>query len=239
MEKPEYFVENQKSGRNPHEKLSPSMSVLILVSHVKRGLEIAQEQGLPKEIQAFIPQHHGTNLVSYFYNKAMEKSDGKEVNKIDFSYPGPKPQTKETGIVMLADAVEAASRTLKDPSVSRLRNLVSNIIDDRFNNCELDESPMTLRELNQIKEAFVQILTGIFHGRIEYPDQDKISANANSSKVEKTEKNTKLSKARKNGSGEKLEEKTIAPIVDNASMKKVEKLNDNDIQPQQPEKTES
>ncbi len=173
MEKPEYFVENQVDGKNPHEKLSPSMSCLILVSHVKRGLEIAQEYGLPKEIQNFISEHHGTTLISYFYNKAKEMSDGKEVNEDDFRYPGPKPQSKETGIVMLADAVEAASRSMKDPSVSRLRSVVNAIIDDRFKSCELDESPLTLRDLNQIQEAFVTILTGVFHGRVEYPDQDE------------------------------------------------------------------
>ncbi len=173
MEKPEYFVENQVDGKNPHDKLSPTMSCLILVSHVKRGLEIAQEYGLPKEIQAFISEHHGTTLISYFYNKAKEVSEGKEVNEDDFRYPGPKPQSKETGIVMLADAVEAACRSLKDPSVSRIRSVVNAIIDDRFKNCELDESPLTLRDLNQIQEAFVKILTGIFHGRVEYPDQEK------------------------------------------------------------------
>lgn len=237
MEKPEYFVENQKGGRNPHEKLSPSMSVLILVSHVKRGLEIAQEQGLPKEIQAFIPQHHGTNLVSYFYNKALEKSDGKEVNKIDFRYPGPKPQTKETGIVMLADAVEAASRTLKDPSVSRLRNLVSNIIDERFNNSELDESPMTLRELNQINDAFVQILTGIFHGRIEYPDKEKLSPTGNGAKMERPAKNTEPSKIRKNGTGEKNTEKPSQPEAE--PIQKAEAANDNNLQSLQSAKTGS
>ncbi len=175
MEKPEYFVENQVEGKNPHEKLSPTMSCLILVSHVKRGLEIAQEYGLPKEIRAFISEHHGTNLISYFYNKALELNDGKEVNEDDFRYPGPKPQTKETGIVMLADAVEAASRSLKEPTVSRLRSVVGSIIDDRFKNCELDESPLTLRDLTQIQEAFIKILTGIFHGRVEYPDQEKMA----------------------------------------------------------------
>ena len=174
MDKPEYFVENQKGGKNPHDKLSPSMSYLIIVSHVKRGLEIAQEHKLPKEIQAFIAEHHGTNLISYFYNKALEKVDAAEISETDFRYPGPKPQSKETGIVMLADTVEAASRTLKDPSVSRLRGMVNSIIDDRFKNCELDESPLTLRELTLIQEAFVQILTGIFHGRIEYPKQERL-----------------------------------------------------------------
>lgn len=174
MEKPEYFIENQKGGKNPHDKLSPRMSYLILVSHVKRGLEIAEEHGLPKEIQAFIAEHHGTTLIKFFYKKALEQSEGGEISESDFRYPGPKPQSKETGIVMLADAVEAASRTLKDPSVNRLQTLVNNIIDDRFKNCELDESPLTLRDLNAIQEAFVQILTGIFHGRIEYPDQGKL-----------------------------------------------------------------
>lgn len=180
IEKPEYFVENQVEGHNPHEKLSPSMSCLILISHVKRGLEIAQQYGLPKEIQSFIAEHHGTNLITYFYNKAKEMSDGKEVNEDDFRYPGPKPQSKETGIVMLADAVEAACRSLKDPSVSRLRNMVNAIIEDRFKNGELDESPLTLRDLNQIQEAFVTILTGVFHGRIEYPDQEELLRGAES-----------------------------------------------------------
>lgn len=177
MDKPDYFVENQKGGKNPHDKLSPTMSYLILVSHVKRGLEIADEYNLPQEIKAFIAEHHGTSLISYFYNKALEKSEDTDVNEIDFRYPGPKPQSKETGIVLLADAVEATSRTLKDPSVSRLRGMVNAIIDDRFKNCELDESPLTLRELTLIQEAFVQILTGIFHGRIEYPDQEKLTGN--------------------------------------------------------------
>jgi putative nucleotidyltransferase with HDIG domain len=173
MDKPEYFVENQKGGKNPHDKLSPNMSYLIIVNHVKRGLEMAEENKLPKEIQAFIAEHHGTNLISYFYSKALDKKDDTEISETDFRYPGPKPQSKETGIVMLADTVEATSRTLKDPSVSRLRGMVNSIIDDRFKNCELDESPLTLRELTLIQEAFVQILTGIFHGRIEYPEQEK------------------------------------------------------------------
>ncbi len=192
MDKPEYFIENQKDGRNPHEKLSPSMSYLILVSHVKRGLEIAQEYNLPKEIQAFISEHHGTNLMEYFYNKAKEKSgEDTEVSEVDFRYPGPKPQSKETGIVMLADAVEATSRTLKEPSVSRLRNMVAEIIDNRFKSCELDESPLTLRDLNLIQEAFVQILTGIFHGRIEYPNQKEENGR---SETAGTEENTEKKK---------------------------------------------
>jgi hypothetical protein len=170
MEKPEYFVENQKGGKNPHEKLTPSMSYLVIINHVKRGLEIAEESGIPKEIRDFIPQHHGTNLISYFYKKALERNSDTEVQESDFRYPGPKPQTKETGIVMLADAVEAAGRALRDPSVSRIRNMVNGIVEDRFKKGELDECPLTLRDLNLIKESFVRTLTGIFHGRIQYPE---------------------------------------------------------------------
>ncbi|MFQ6112584.1 MAG: HD family phosphohydrolase, partial [bacterium] len=170
MEKPEYFVENQKGGRNPHEKLTPNMSCLILVNHVKRGLEIAEQYNLPREIQDFIPEHHGNNLISFFYKKALEMNDGAEVNESNFRYPGPKPQTKETGIVMLADGVEAVSRTLLEPTVSRIRSMVNAIIQDRLS--DLDESPLTLKDLSLIKESFVNHLTGVFHGRIEYPEQE-------------------------------------------------------------------
>ena len=173
MEKPEYFVENQKGGKNPHEKLTPSMSCLILINHVKRGLEIAEKNNLPKEIRDFIPQHHGNNLISFFYKKALEKNGGNDINEADFRYPGPKPQTKVTGIAMLADGVEAASRTLKDPTVSRIRNMVNSIIQERLADSELDECPLTLKDLSIIRECFVNILTGIFHGRIEYPDQER------------------------------------------------------------------
>ncbi|MFQ5770604.1 MAG: HD family phosphohydrolase [bacterium] len=173
MEKPEYFVENQKGGKNPHEKLTPSMSCLILINHVKRGLEIAEEYNLPKEIRNFIPQHHGCNLISFFYKKALEKNNGIEINEADFRYPGPRSQSKETGIVMLADGVEAASRTLKDPTVSRIRSMVNGIIQERLADSELDECPLTVKDLYLIRESFVNILTGIFHGRIEYPEQEK------------------------------------------------------------------
>ena len=173
MEKAEYFVENQKGGKNPHEKLTPSMSCLILINHVKRGLDLAHEYNLPKEIYDFIPEHHGTNIIRFFYEKAKENSDGVEINETDFRYPGPKPQTKETGIVMLADSVEAGSRSLRDPSVSRIRGMVNSFVHERLLDSELDECPLTTRDLNLIKESFVNTLTGMFHGRIEYPDQDK------------------------------------------------------------------
>jgi hypothetical protein len=173
MEMPEYFVENQKGGKNPHEKLAPSMSCLILINHVKRGLEMAEDYDIPQEIRDFIAEHHGTNIIAFFYNKALENNDGTEINESDFRYPGPKPKSKETGIVMFADAVEAISRTLKDPTVSRIRSLVSSLIQERVTDGELDECPLTVRDLKVIQESFVNNLTGIFHGRIEYPNQNR------------------------------------------------------------------
>ena len=173
IEKPEYFVENIQKSRNPHEKLSPSMSSLILTNHVRRGLEIAQEYRLPQEVRDFIAEHHGTNVMTFFYRKAVEQNKDTEVDISTFRYPGPKPQTKETGIVMLADAVEAASRTLKDPSTSRIKGLVKSIVLERFQNYELENSPLTLKDLHKIIESFQNILLGTFHGRVEYPDQDE------------------------------------------------------------------
>ncbi len=173
MEKPEYFVENQKGGKNPHEKLTPSMSCLILINHVKRGLEIAEEYNLPQEIKNFIPEHHGTNLIKYFFQKAKESKDESEINEDAFRYHGPKPQSKESGIVMLADSVEAGSRTLKDPTVGRIRNMVSMFIQERLLESELDECPLTVKDLKLVNESFVNSLTGIFHGRIEYPSHEK------------------------------------------------------------------
>jgi len=174
IEMPEYFVENQKGGKNPHEKLAPSMSCLILINHVRRGLEIAQQYKLPKEIQDIIAQHHGTTLISFFYQKALERSDGSEVNEADFRYPGPKPLTKEAAIVMLGDAVEATCRSLKDPTVQRIRAVVNSIIDDRFRESELDDCPLTLRDLTKITESFMTILPGILHARVEYPEQQEV-----------------------------------------------------------------
>ncbi|MBN2411339.1 HDIG domain-containing protein [candidate division KSB1 bacterium] len=173
MEKPEYFVENQTKGRNPQEKLSPTMSSLILSNHVKKGIEMARQYNLPREIEDFIHQHHGTTLMSYFYQKALEKSSEEQISKDEFRYPGPKPNSRETAIVMCADAVEAASRTLKDPSPSRIKGLVEQIIDERFKSNELDDSPLTLKDLSKISEAFLKILNGVFHSRIEYPSEQK------------------------------------------------------------------
>jgi len=176
MEKREYFIENQMRMKNPHEKLSPSMSCLILINHVKKGLEIAKKYKIPKEIRDFIGEHHGTNLISYFYNKAMEKNVGEEIDESSFRYPGPRPHTKETGIVMLADTIEAAARTLKDPSAGRIRGMITTIVHDRFEDSELDECPLTMRDLNKIIDSFDTILLGRFHTRIEYPERSDKSA---------------------------------------------------------------
>jgi putative nucleotidyltransferase with HDIG domain len=172
MLKPEYFVENQMGARNKHEKLAPSMSALILESHVKEGKELAEKNGLPECIIEFITGHHGTTVMTYFYEKARDlEGDGVEVN--EYRYPGPKPKTKEVAIVMLADSVEAASRTLEDPKPARVKNQVHKIISAKFESGELEDCDLTLQELHQIEESFVRVLTGIFHRRITYPEKEE------------------------------------------------------------------
>ena len=175
IRKPEYFIENQSGPENKHDRLAPRMSSLILISHVKDGIELARKYHLPEKIIDFIPQHHGTSLIPYFYNKAKEREvPGHEtVEEEDFRYPGPKPQIRETAIVLLADMVEAASRTLTDPHPARIRSMVKGTINRVFAEGQLEECDLTLRDLNLIAEAFVRILTGIFHHRVEYPGQRK------------------------------------------------------------------
>jgi hypothetical protein len=175
MKKPIYFVENQMDGVNKHEKLAPSMSSLILISHVKEGVELAREHRLGKEITDIIRQHHGTSLISYFFQKAKDQAERKgvksfQVKEEDFRYPGPKPQTKEAGLVMLADAVEAASRTLVDPTAARIQGMVQKIINKVFSDGQLDDCELTLRDLNQIAKSFYKTLSGIFHHRVDYPE---------------------------------------------------------------------
>ncbi|MDY6881799.1 MAG: HDIG domain-containing metalloprotein [Desulfatiglans sp.] len=178
MKKPLYFIENQKGRENKHEKLAPSMSSLILISHVKDGVELAVKHKLGKEIIDIIKQHHGTSLISFFYEKAREQTGKRgdkslQVKEEDFRYPGPKPQTKEAGLVMLADVVEAASRTLVDPTTARIQGMVQTIINRIFSDGQLDECELTLRDLHEIARSFNKTLSGIFHHRIEYPDQVK------------------------------------------------------------------
>ncbi len=180
IEKPTYFVENQKGSRNRHEKLSPRMSSLIIQNHVKKGMSFAREYKLPEEVVAFIPQHHGTTRIDYFYSKAVklaENSDDEtkidEIKEQDYRYPGPKPQTKETGILMLADSIEAAARTIEDPSPQKLEVLIDDLIKKRFEEGELDECPLTLKDLTKIKKAFLGVLVGVHHGRVKYPGADR------------------------------------------------------------------
>ncbi len=169
MEKPEYFIENQRHLKSKHEKLPPSMSALILESHVKRGRELALEYDLPDVVIDFIEQHHGTTTMSFFYHKAKTQTPDEPVNEDDFRYPGPKPQRRETAIVMLADSVEAVSRTLEDPKPGRLRGAIKKIIEDKFTSGQLEECDLTLRDLHKIEESFLKILLGVFHQRIDYP----------------------------------------------------------------------
>lgn len=172
IEKSDYFVENCLTvDKNRHNKLSPSMSALIICSHVKDGVELAKKYKLPKVIQDIILQHHGTSSVSFFYEKALEQDPHKQVREQDFCYPGPPPQMRETAIIMLADSVEAASRSLGTSSPKLLRELVKKIIKDKFLSSQLDQSDLTLRDLDEIVEGFMPVLQGIFHSRIEYPSK--------------------------------------------------------------------
>ncbi len=170
LDKPMYFIENQAGGKNRHDKLSPSMSALILIQHVKKGVEMAKKYKLGDEIIEGIIQHHGTSLIKYFYNKSL-KSGNETVNEADFRYPGPKPQTREAGIVMLADVVEAAVRALERPTPARIQGRVKELINNIFADGQLEECELTLKDLHQIAKSFNNILTSIYHSRIEYPDK--------------------------------------------------------------------
>ncbi|MEM7584442.1 MAG: HDIG domain-containing metalloprotein [Acidobacteriota bacterium] len=172
--RPRYFIENQIPGQNPHDKIQPSMSALILINHVKEGLELAYKLNLPQPIMDAIEQHHGTRLIKFFYNKAKERCDPctKEVREEEFRYPGTKPQSKEMGVLMLADAVEAASRTLVNPGRQQIRTLLRTLIEDCLHDGQLDETDLTLSDLRRVEEAFLRVLTNIYHRRIDYPGFD-------------------------------------------------------------------
>ncbi len=170
IKKPQYFVENQVPGENRHEKLAPSMSALILIAHVKDGMDLARRAKLGRQIKDIIAQHHGTSLITYFYDKAIKaKGDKAKVNIEDFRYPGPKPQTKEAGLVMLADQVEAACKSLTEPTPARIQGMVQKIINRAFSDGQLSDCELTLKDLHAIAKSFNKVLTGIFHQRIAYP----------------------------------------------------------------------
>ncbi|MFW6126951.1 MAG: HD family phosphohydrolase [Thermodesulfobacteriota bacterium] len=170
IKKPAYFVENQFGGENKHEKLAPSMSSLILIAHVKDGVELARKQRLGEDICDIIQQHHGTCLISYFYTKARNQANDPDKVKIDdYRYPGPRPQTKEAGLVLVADQVEAASKTLTDPTPARIQGMVQKIVNNIFADGQLNECELTLKELHLIAKNCNKILSGIFHHRVLYP----------------------------------------------------------------------
>ncbi|NUQ72350.1 MAG: HDIG domain-containing protein [Polyangiaceae bacterium] len=173
--KPEYFVENDPGAGARHKSLSPTMSALVIKAHVKDGVEMAEYYGLPAEVIDFITQHHGSMLIEYFYKGALEKAEeeglGTQVDPESFRYPGPKPQSRETAVAMLADGVEASARTLTDPTPPRLEGLVRHIATQRLNDGQLSECNLTMQEMEIVIESFVRTLTGIYHSRIRYPNQ--------------------------------------------------------------------
>ncbi|MFA7228962.1 MAG: HDIG domain-containing metalloprotein [Melioribacteraceae bacterium] len=171
---PESFVENQMNSENVHEKLTPEQSVKLIMAHVKKGIELAREHRLPKEVIDFIPMHHGTMVISYFYSKAKELYGEDKVDINEYRYPGPKPNSKETAIVMLADACESTVRSLIDADSQKIENVVTNLINSRIDDGQLDDSPLTFSDIKKIKESFLGILVGQHHKRIRYPEQDEL-----------------------------------------------------------------
>lgn len=181
MVKPEYFIENQYTGKNQHDNLTPTMSARIIRNHVKEGLALADEYGLPKIVSDFIPMHHGTTRVEYFYRMAMREAeqDGSKVDETQFQYPGPKPNTRETGILMICEAVEAAVRSINNPDIIKIESMINKIVKNRIEDGQLDDCPLTLDELDKIvgtvdgNTGMLPVLRGIYHIRIEYPDDPK------------------------------------------------------------------
>jgi len=170
LQRPFYFRENQLAGRNPHDKLNPDLSTSIIISHAKDGVDIAKKYRVPKVIQDFILQHHGTSPVVYFYHKAKSQDKGNRVQLDDFRYPGPKPQIREIAVVMMADTVEAAVRAMSEPSNGKVEALIRKLIKEKLEDGQLDECNLTLKDLNSIAAAFTEVMTGVFHERVEYPD---------------------------------------------------------------------
>jgi len=176
IKRPYFFTENQEAYKNIHDKMEPSLSALVIASHVKEGLELAKKNKLPKDIIDIIAQHHGTGLITYFFHRAL-KENGSDVDAVaeeNYRYSGPKPQTKEAGIILLADSLEAATRSLTNPTATRIKTLVKEIIQKNLENGQLDECDLTLKDLDKIGDSFSRILTGMFHSRVEYPDEDLI-----------------------------------------------------------------
>jgi putative nucleotidyltransferase with HDIG domain len=171
---PETFVENQMNNVNIHKNMKPGKSAELIIDHVNQGIELAKEYKLPQEVVDFIPMHHGTMVVSYFLQKAQEELGEENVNPDDYRYPGPRPNTKETALVMLADACESTVRSMNDPDTQKVENVINKLVKQRIEDRQLDESPMTFKDISKIKESFLKILIGQHHKRIRYPKQDEM-----------------------------------------------------------------
>ncbi|MBE0592119.1 MAG: HDIG domain-containing protein, partial [Gemmatimonadales bacterium] len=169
VRKPQYFVENQAGAGNPHDKLKPEVSAGIVRNHVRDGLQLADEHKLPDVIKAFISEHHGTMEISYFLDRARNRDGGEEVNLEEFRYPGPKPQTVETAVAMLADGVEASVRVLEDPTPEKVRDVIDHIVNQRVAAGQFEEAPITMAQLTRVSEEFARAMGGALHNRIDYP----------------------------------------------------------------------
>jgi len=172
MRRPQFFVENQFGGDNPHDRISPHLSYLIITSHVRDGLELLRSYHMPRELEPFVLEHHGTTVLAYFYKRALE--DTSSVSELNFRYPGPRPRSKETAVLMLADAVESAARTLGDPTQGSIRALIDRLFEQRLQDDQLSQSQLNLHDLEVIAATFERMLTAILHRRISYPDADEI-----------------------------------------------------------------
>jgi hypothetical protein len=168
--KPHYFTENQMMADNKHDDLEPSMSRLVILNHVKEGVELARKNGMNEKIVDFILQHHGTSLIHFFYQRALTEANGEEVSEENYRYPGPKPQTKETALMMLADAVEGATRSLDEHTQPKIDEVVRRVVNNKFIDGQLDECALTLREIDTISKTFTSVLSAMYHVRVKYPD---------------------------------------------------------------------
>lgn len=189
IEQPEYFVENQK-GENKHNEINPTLSASVIKSHVKKGVEKGHQLHLPQQIIDIIAEHHGNSVIAFFYKEAKEKDAS--LSPEDFAYPGNPPSTKESAVVMLADTVEAACRTLENPSVTRLEKFITQLVNGKVEHKQLDNCDLTFRDVTKIKEAFVQVLAGYYHSRIEYPDQKDPDEKKDNKIEQKSEEKTNL-----------------------------------------------
>ena len=181
LRKPEYFIENQAGGVNKHDDLVPTMSTLVIIAHVKDGAEIARKHRLPQPIIDMIEQHHGTTLVEYFFKRAEQRlaesdpedENGTDIDEADFRYPGPRPQTVEAAVLMLADTVESASRALREPAPSRIESLVQEIAKKKMEDGQFDECPITIEQLKIVQDSLIKSLNAMYHARVKYPEQQQ------------------------------------------------------------------